>query len=154
MLTAARLMFVTGTALFGMGSGAPSMFSDQMTNGDERMHGIRVLVLEDCTLMAEALELMLLEAGADSVDLSHSVSDALEVIGAQPINLACLDIVLGDEDSVAVADQLALRGIPFVFVTAHDAGRLPRRHGRQLLVNKLDVPSKLIGTCLAAARAS
>jgi hypothetical protein len=44
------------------------MFSDQTTNGEERMHGIRVLVLEDCALMAEALELMLLEAGADSVD--------------------------------------------------------------------------------------
>jgi CheY-like chemotaxis protein len=130
------------------------MFSDRTTNGEERMHGIRVLVLEDCALMAEALELMLLEAGADSVDLSYSVSDALEVIGAQPINLACLDIVLGDKDSVAVADQLALRGIPFVFVTAHDAGRLPCRHGRQPLVNKLDVPSKLIGICLAAARAS
>lgn len=117
------------------------------------MHGIRVLVLEDCALMAEALELMLLEAGAEGVDLSHSSAHALDLIGTRPINLACLDIVLGEEDSIAVADELTLRGIPFVFVTAHDAGRLPRRHGHQPVVNKLDVPAKLIGTCLVTARA-
>jgi len=118
------------------------------------MHGVRVLVLEDCALMAEALELMLLEAGADGVDLSRSVAHALDVIGANPINLACLDIVLVNEDCMEVADELVLRGIPFVFVTAYDAGRLPPRHGHQPLVNKFDVPAKLIAACGVAARAS
>jgi DNA-binding NtrC family response regulator len=117
------------------------------------MHGVRVLVLEDCALMAEALELMLLEAGADGVDLSLTVAHALDVIGVQPINLACLDIVLGNEDCMAVADELVLRGIPFVFVTAHGAARLPTRHGHQPLVNKFDVPAKLIAACVAAVRA-
>ena len=71
--------------------------------------------------MASALEDMLTEAGAEVVALAPSVAAALKAMEQHTIDIACLDINLGSETSFPLADELALRGIPFVFVTAYDA---------------------------------
>src|SRR5215211_2741595 len=89
------------------------------------MKGLKILVVEDCYLMAAALEDVLTEAGADGVALAPSVAVALNALAQHTIDIACLDINFGSETSFPVADVLALRGIPFVFVTAYNADILP-----------------------------
>jgi CheY-like chemotaxis protein len=117
---------------------------------DMRLDGVKVLVLEDSYLIAELIEDMLLQAGAIVVGTTKSVALALHVLATQVVDLACLDINLGDENSFPVADELASRSIPFVFVTAYGAGILPQRHCNRVLVHKMEMTDELVATCWTA----
>ena len=114
------------------------------------MKGRNVLVVEDCYLMAATLQDMLVEAGADVVCLASSVAASLAAIEQYPIDIACLDINLGFETSFPVADQLAARGIPFVFVSTHHADVVPPAHRHRPFVDKLQAWLELLPACRAA----
>src|ERR1700682_4119032 len=113
---------------------------------DMRLDGVKVLVLEDFSPIAELIEDMLLQAGAIVVGTAESVALPLHVLATQAVDLACLDINLGDETSFPVADELASRGIPFVFVTAYGAGILPQRHSNRILLHKMQMTDELVAT--------
>ena len=118
------------------------------------MKGLKILVVEDCYLMAAALEDVLTEAGADVVALAPSVAVAMNALARHTIDIACLDINLGSETSFPLADVLALRGIPFVFVTAYNADILPPAHRHRPFVDKTEAYLELVRACWAAASSS
>ena len=113
------------------------------------MDGVRVLLVEDAELIGELIHDMFHDAGACLVAQTSSAPTALQILRTQPIDVVCLDILLGPQPSFAVADYLAERGIPFVFVTACDPVIVPERHRHQLLVAKDDIPYLLIPACRA-----
>jgi CheY-like chemotaxis protein len=113
------------------------------------MNGVRVLLVEDAELIGELMNDMLRDAGATVVAQTHSVLATLRILQTQPVDVVCLDILLGYQPSFAVADLLVQRGIPFVFVTACDPGIVPERHRNQLLVDKDDIPYLLVPACRA-----
>ena len=115
------------------------------------MNGLRVLIVEDEELLAAAYEDMLVDAGAVVVGRTDSVSSSLQIVSTQGVDVACLDINLGRENSFPVADELASRGIPFVFVTGRDARFLPPRHRNQTLISKSMAAVALVPACLTAA---
>jgi CheY-like chemotaxis protein len=118
------------------------------------MGGLKVLVVEDSSLMAAVLEDLLKAAGAAQVILALSVYADLEVLRRQPIDLACLDIDLGAETSFPVADELARAGIPFVFISGRSPDNVPEAHRHRPFVSKLVDDADLIAVCLQAARSS
>jgi CheY-like chemotaxis protein len=87
----------------------------------------RLLVVEDEYLIAAALALALEGDGAEVVGPAGSVRDALALVEAEGDRLdgAVLDINLRDERVYPVADALAARGVPFVFLTGYDARVIP-----------------------------
>jgi CheY-like chemotaxis protein len=113
------------------------------------MDGVRVLLVEDAEFIGELIHDMFRDAGAAVVAQTQSVPATLRVLRTQPVDVVCLDILLGPQPSFAVADFLVERGIPFVFVTACDPGIVPERHRRQLLVDKDDIPYLLVPSCRA-----
>jgi CheY-like chemotaxis protein len=113
------------------------------------MNGVRVLLVEDAELIGELMSDMFCDAGATVVAQTQSVPATLRILRTQPVDVVCLDILLGYQPSFAVADLLVQRGIPFVFVTACDAGIVPERHRNQLLVDKDDIPYLLVPACRA-----
>jgi CheY-like chemotaxis protein len=113
------------------------------------MNGVRVLLVEDAELIGELIHDMFRDAGATVVAQTQSVAATLRILRTQPVDVVCLDILLGYQPSFAVADFLAERGIPFVFVTACDPGIVPERHRNQLLVDKDDIPYLLVPACRA-----
>lgn len=113
------------------------------------MNGVRVLLVEDAELIGELIRDMFRDAGASVVAQTQSVPATLRILRTQPVDVVCLDILLGNEPSFAVADLLVEQGIPFVFVTACDPGIVPERHRNQLLVDKDDVPYLLVPACRA-----
>jgi two-component SAPR family response regulator len=115
------------------------------------MKGKKVLIVEDSYLLARTLEDMLIDAGADVVAIAPSVAIALQAMEQHTIDIACLDINLGSETSFPVADALAMRGIPFVFVSAYDAGALPPVHRHRPFVSKSEAHLGLLSACQAAA---
>ena len=86
--------------------------------------GRSVLVVEDEMLVAWLLEDMLVELGCLVVGPAASVKQALAMIEANAIDVAVLDVNLNGEMSYSVADALAARGVPFVFVTAYAKDRM------------------------------
>lgn len=84
---------------------------------------MQVLLLEDEALVAMDVTDMLIDAGMDVI-VTARIGDAREIIGSgRRIDLAVLDINVAGETSYAVAGELTLRGIPFVFMSGYRASQ-------------------------------
>jgi DNA-binding response OmpR family regulator len=85
----------------------------------------RVLVLEDEWLIADHLGWMLTDLGYEVVGPVSTAHDALAVIEAGPPDAAVLDVSLASGKSFAVAEALARRSVPFIFLTGYASADLP-----------------------------
>lgn len=94
------------------------------------MLGKRLLIVEDEFVIALDLQHLLEAAGHQVVGLAANVEDALALIEASPIDGAVLDINLRGDRVTAVADMLARRGVPFVFVSGYGQSGRPAGHER------------------------
>lgn len=81
---------------------------------------VPMLLVEDQVLIAMDAEMMLADAGIDTVVTASSSGDALNRLKSFTPSIAILDINLGRDTSVPVAEELVRRGIPFVFATGYD----------------------------------
>jgi light-regulated signal transduction histidine kinase (bacteriophytochrome)/CheY-like chemotaxis protein len=77
------------------------------------------LIVEDNLIIAMSAEVFLLELGARHVETAATVSEALKTIERSAPTFALLDLNLGNENSIAVANRLAQLGVPFMFATGY-----------------------------------
>jgi len=109
-----------------------------MSGHSNLLRGRSVLIAEDEPLIALDLEQMLMDLGAEKVSIAMSVPDGVAqvVASAQP-NFGVLDVLLGKENAIALADILAARGAPFIFATGYsDAKLLEKSHPNAPIVEK------------------
>jgi len=113
--------------------------------------GFAVLVVEDEILIALDAQAMLEEAGAEHVEVATKAVDALRLISKKPPHAAVLDINLGSGTSFAIADELAARGIPYIFATGY-AGQidLPPQYIHVTVVGKPYTADLLTAGLIAA----
>jgi CheY-like chemotaxis protein len=90
-----------------------------------RAAGLRVLLVEDESMVALLLEDMLAELGHEVVGPVARLDKALEMAQRQALDVALLDVNLDGREIYPVAEALAAREIPFVFVTGYGRGALP-----------------------------
>ena len=83
--------------------------------------GLRVLVVEDESLIGMMVEDLLEQLGCRMIRLVSSLDKALEAAKQGDFDLALLDVDLGGEPSYPVAQALQARGVPFVFMSGHGA---------------------------------
>ncbi|WP_407519538.1 HWE histidine kinase domain-containing protein [Methylobacterium oryzisoli] len=96
-----------------------------------------VLVVEDNMIIALEAEEVLTAMGAETVDMAASVREALRLIDASPPDRALLDVNLGSETSVAVAQRLAELGIPYAFATGYgESFKVPPELGDVPVIKK------------------
>lgn len=101
------------------------------------LDGGTVLLVEDSLIIAMDAEDILLRLGAGRVATAATVAGALDELAAERPALAILDINLGGETSMAVADRLRAQGVPYMFATGYgDQARLPDAHGDALVLQK------------------
>ena len=81
--------------------------------------GLRLLVVEDEAMVAMLLETLLEELGCTVTRWAATVPAALKAIEHVTIDGALLDVNLAGTKVYAVAEALAARNIPFVFVTGY-----------------------------------
>jgi light-regulated signal transduction histidine kinase (bacteriophytochrome) len=92
------------------------------------LEGAYILLVEDRALIAIDTEAELRKLGARDVAASPSAPAAILTLEARTPDLAILDFNLGEETSEALADLLASRGIPFVFLSGYaDTAMIPER---------------------------
>ena len=89
------------------------------------LEGIRVLVVEDEFLVATLIEDMLESAGCVVAGPLPRVADALSAVDDGTYDAAILDVNLAGDRIDPVADALARRNVPFMFVTGYSTGALP-----------------------------
>lgn len=85
---------------------------------------MRVLVVEDSYLIACSLRRILSDLGCRVVGPAASVEQALRVIERDGCDAAILDINLGKETSLPIAEILLERSTPFFFVTGYTSPAL------------------------------
>ena len=103
---------------------------------DPRLKGLRVIVVEDETLVAILLEDMLTELGCDVVGTAHRVNKALDLVERSTPDAAVLDVNIAGDEVYPVAQALADRNIPFVFATGYGARGLQDSWRNRPIVQK------------------
>ena len=86
---------------------------------------LKVLVVEDESLVALDIETMLEEMGCKVVASVPRLVRALDLASRLDFDLAVLDINLAGEVVYPLAFRLADRGIPFLFSTGYSTTNLP-----------------------------
>lgn len=79
--------------------------------------GPRVLVVEDHSMIASLLTDDLKEFGYSVVGPAGNLAEAMALASTASLDGAIVDVVLGEESALPVAQILADRHIPFVFMT-------------------------------------
>lgn len=97
---------------------------------------LSVLIVEDDILLGMAIGVCVEDAGYEVAGLAHSVEAALTTLSHETVDAALLDINLQGELVYPVANALAERGVPFVFVTAHPPENIPEKHRHRPVVPK------------------
>ena len=90
----------------------------------------RLLVVEDEYLIRMLLEDMLGDLGYDVAAAVGTIAEASELAAQGEFNAAILDVNLDGQEIFPVADILAKRGLPFVFVTGYGERSLPAPYTR------------------------
>ena len=93
-----------------------------------------ILVVEDEYLIRMLLEDMLDELGFKVAAAVGSIAEAQQHASGENFQAAILDVNVDGQEIFPVADALAARGLPFVFVTGYGESSLPERfRGRPAL---------------------
>jgi DNA-binding response OmpR family regulator len=82
------------------------------------LHGRRILVVEDDSIIAMDLRHILETAGAAVIGPAYKLDTAHRLIDCEAFDAAVLDVRLGRENTLPLADLLLARGIPFLFQTS------------------------------------
>lgn len=107
--------------------------------------GERILIVEDEVMIGLLLEDLVREAGAADVVLATTARMALLEVDEQKTTLAILDVNLGTESSLFVAEKLKRRGVPFVYHTARSAADLNGWPDAPI-VRKPDLDGRVVAT--------
>lgn len=90
--------------------------------------GKRVLVVEDTTIVAHEIQLILSKMKCIVLGPVAQVDDAIELIRKVPVDGVILDIDLHGTPSYPVADELCQRSIPFLFTSGYGIGSMPEQY--------------------------
>ena len=105
--------------------------------------GARLLLVEDEALIGAMLRELLLELGFGVVGPLGNLTQALAAAQSEDICGAVLDVNLGGEQIYPVAEALAARHIPFVFVTGYSPAGIDRKFAAVPVIEKPVEPEAL-----------
>ena len=106
-------------------------------DGEDQVISGTVLLVEDSLIIAMDAEDILLRLGAERVQTAATVAQAMAEMDRARPGIAVLDINLGQETSLPVADRLRAEGIPYLFASGYgDQLELPADHAGRPTVRK------------------
>jgi CheY-like chemotaxis protein len=90
------------------------------------LEGLRILIVEDDFLLAEAVVGALDKAGCTVIGPAARVDQAVELAERGGFDVALLDINLHGETCYPAAQLLLERRVPFAFMTAYSPAAIPK----------------------------
>jgi light-regulated signal transduction histidine kinase (bacteriophytochrome)/CheY-like chemotaxis protein len=95
------------------------------------------LLVEDSLIIAMDAEDILARLGAARVVTAASIRQAQQELDRDAFEIAVLDVNLGNETSLSIADALRARGVPYIFATGYgEQLRLPPEHEGAQVIQK------------------
>jgi len=96
-----------------------------------------VLLVEDSLIIAMDVEAIVGDLGARTVFTASGLRQARDQIAENAVDFAILDINLGSETSLPIADELRQRSIPFVFASGYgDQAKLQGDYASAYVITK------------------
>jgi DNA-binding LytR/AlgR family response regulator len=89
------------------------------------LDGLRILVVEDEFLVAMELGGMIQTLGGEVLGPVSTVSAATELLEKAEVHGAVLDVALGGENSLSLAQRLLASGVPILLTTGYSGQMLP-----------------------------
>jgi DNA-binding response OmpR family regulator len=106
----------------------------------EPLAGQTVLIVEDRYLIAAQLAEELERLGARVAGPCARLQAAADALAREPVTAAILDVNLDGQAVYPLAEALADRGVPFLFLTGYDAEALPSEwRGRPRLTKPVEL---------------
>lgn len=91
------------------------------------LEGRRLLIVEDDYFAARHMRDMVEEYGGTVLGPVARLDQARDLLAANELDAAILDVKLNDHDSLPLADELVGRGVPIVFATGYSTAIMPER---------------------------
>lgn len=133
-------------------SATPSRAAKSRTAGLTAPDASNVLLVEDQLVIALEAEEMLKAFGARKVVTIATERDALEALRTFIPDYAILDVNLGFDTSISVAEQLSRLAVPFIFATGYgDSVMIPEKF-RHVPVVRKPYTTEAVALGLAQAR--
>ncbi len=107
-----------------------------MNAGIDPLHGLRVLIVEDESLVAMLIEEYLLELGCEVVLSASRVGKAMKGLETCPVDVAILDVNVAGESISGLVEALDQRGIPFIFASGYGARGVDARWSASPVLQK------------------
>ena len=98
--------------------------------------GMRVLLVEDEPLIAIDGDDILRAMGVDDVVCVRSVSEGMTALDTKQFHAALLDLRLGQDTSIPLAQRLAAMNVPFGFLTGFQDNAIPQEFRDRPVVAK------------------
>jgi CheY-like chemotaxis protein len=116
-----------------------------MTSGEPKAtaSGLRILIVEDETMIAMLVEDMLTELGHATVGIAANLEQAGRLAAEAEFDAALLDVNLNGRTVDPIARTLAQRGIPFAFTTGIDQRGIPQAYHDRVTLQKPYVMEQL-----------
>ena len=86
------------------------------------IQGLRVLIVEDESLVSMLIEDTLADIGCTVVSVASRLEEAMRKVSSLEFDLAILDVNLNGSETYPVAEVLARRGTPFIVATGYGPG--------------------------------
>ena len=103
----------------------------------------QVLVVEDEMMLMMMVEDLLLAEGYGVVTAGR-LQSAIDTARVRELDAAILDINLGGESAMPLADALTDRGVPFMFASGYGTSILPERYKHCTMLQKPYLPNELL----------
>ena len=116
----------------------------------KELAGTRVLLVEDEPIVALDHADRLSQAGAEIIGPFAGSKEAIRELGRRDVDVAVIDFVLNDSNSVELQEELERRHVPFIVVTAYPKV-LVRANPEQQVLGKPVNSEELCGTVRQAA---
>jgi CheY-like chemotaxis protein len=127
----------------GLSGAAPPGRSPVGLSANDRPGG-RILVVEHQAIVALDLQRTLRDAGYRVIGPASTVAEAERLIERGSIDCAILDLDLDRASTSAVADLLALSGVPVVFLLGSSREGLPECHRERPVVEEPYAKAELL----------
>jgi DNA-binding NtrC family response regulator len=118
------------------------------------LEGRKILIVEDEGPIALNLASAVAQAGGIVIGPTPSVAGSFALMAEHTLDGALLDIRLRGETSFALADVLAVLGIPFVFVSGLSSALMPYPHRDRPLFDKPYEAPSVIATLARLVKAA
>ena len=112
---------------------------------------MRILIAEDEFLVGIQLEDDLRSAGCSILGPFSTLEMATQAARRERFDVAILDINLNGDMVYSLADELSVRGIPFIFLSGYISADFPGRFKKSPQITKPHDPAALIKEIQTAA---